>query len=193
MKDGYWTPWHLTAQLQAENEALRMGAAQRQPIARYFHASGHVDPFPKSTEGKRYRLVEGTPGPTAGTEPCVHEFIPFTNGCSKCGEPYTYTTSSEAEDLLAATSLEFGERLEALEQERDILRKDAERYQWLRERDLETLHRGGVFAGQTPQNIVLNGETLDEAIDAAISKRVEQPRDCNCGACPAGCLSQVAP
>ena len=25
--------------------------------------------------------------PTA--EGCVHEFIPFTEGCSKCGEPYT--------------------------------------------------------------------------------------------------------
>ncbi|AZC49669.1 hypothetical protein [Pseudomonas chlororaphis] len=24
----------------------------------------------------------------ASTEPCTHEFIPFTKGCSKCGEPY---------------------------------------------------------------------------------------------------------
>lgn len=47
------------------------------------------------------------------------------------------------------------------------LRKDAERYQWLRSRDLETINHGGVFAGITPQNMVLNEETLDEAIDAA--------------------------
>lgn len=47
------------------------------------------------------------------------------------------------------------------------LRKDAERYQWLRSRDLETISHGGVFAGITPQNLVLNEETLDEAIDAA--------------------------
>ncbi|AZC81153.1 hypothetical protein [Pseudomonas chlororaphis] len=54
----------------------------------------------------------------------------------------------------------------------DALRKDAERYQWLRERDLETIRCGGVFAGQTPNNIVLNGEDLDAAIDAAMSRQV---------------------
>jgi len=54
----------------------------------------------------------------------------------------------------------------------DAQRKDAERYRWLRERDLETLHRGGVFAGQTPQNMVLNGKDLDDAIDAAMGKQV---------------------
>jgi len=54
----------------------------------------------------------------------------------------------------------------------DALRKNAERYQWLRERDLETILCGGVFAGQTPNNVVLNGEDLDTAIDAAMSKQV---------------------
>ncbi|HBN7643469.1 hypothetical protein NDR77_34200 [Pseudomonas aeruginosa] len=45
--------------------------------------------------------------------------------------------------------------------------KDAARYRWLRERDLETISRGGVFAGMTPENIVLNLEDLDAEIDAA--------------------------
>lgn len=48
------------------------------------------------------------------------------------------------------------------------LRTDAARYRWLRERDLETISRGGVFAGMTPKNIVLNLEDLDAEIDAAI-------------------------
>ncbi|HBP1657364.1 TPA: hypothetical protein L5U92_000743 [Pseudomonas aeruginosa] len=48
------------------------------------------------------------------------------------------------------------------------LRTDAARYRWLRERDLETISRGGVFAGMTPENIVLNLEDLDAEIDAAI-------------------------
>lgn len=48
------------------------------------------------------------------------------------------------------------------------LRKDAARYRWLRERDLETIRQGGVFAGMTPENIVLNQEDLDAAIDAAL-------------------------
>lgn len=53
------------------------------------------------------------------------------------------------------------------------LLKDAERYQWLRSRDLETISHGGVFAGLTPQNMVLNEETLDEAVDAAMAKEVQ--------------------
>lgn len=53
------------------------------------------------------------------------------------------------------------------------LRKDGERYRWLRSRDLETINQGGVFAGITPQNMVLNEETLDEAVDAAMAKEVQ--------------------
>lgn len=46
---------------------------------------------------------------------------------------------------------------------------DAARYRWLRARDLDTISRGGVFAGMTPQNIVLNGDDLDREIDAAMT------------------------
>lgn len=46
---------------------------------------------------------------------------------------------------------------------------DAERYRWLRSRDLETISQGGVFAGMTPQNVILNEEDLDQAVDAAIA------------------------
>jgi hypothetical protein len=49
------------------------------------------------------------------------------------------------------------------------LKQDALRYRWLRDRDLETLHKGGVFAGATPDNVVLNGCDLDERIDFALS------------------------
>ncbi|MGK8439050.1 hypothetical protein ACRS3X_17265 [Ectopseudomonas hydrolytica] len=45
---------------------------------------------------------------------------------------------------------------------------DAERYRWLRARDLSTIKAGGVFAGATPDNVVLNGTDLDAAIDVAI-------------------------
>ncbi|RQG62788.1 hypothetical protein IPC203_08430 [Pseudomonas aeruginosa] len=55
-----------------------------------------------------------------------------------------------------------------LKAENEVLRKDAARYRWLRERDLETIRQGGVFAGMTPENIVLNQEDLDAAIDAAL-------------------------
>lgn len=51
---------------------------------------------------------------------------------------------------------------------------DAERYRWLRSRDLETISQGGVFAGMTPQNVILNEEDLDEAVDAAIAAQAVQ-------------------
>lgn len=55
----------------------------------------------------------------------------------------------------------------------EALRKNSDRYQWLRGRDLETIHRGGVFAGHTPRNVVLNGDDLDQAIDQAIREGVQ--------------------
>jgi len=64
--------------------------------------------------------------------------------------------------------------VDKLRVEVEALRKDAERYRWLRSRDLDTISQGGVFAGLTPQNMVLNEETLDEAIDAAMSKETDQ-------------------
>ncbi|ACE99213.1 hypothetical protein Rpal_0654 [Rhodopseudomonas palustris TIE-1] len=47
------------------------------------------------------------------------------------------------------------------------LKRDAERYRWLRERDVETIDMGGVFVGKTPENVVLNGIDCDAAVDAA--------------------------
>ncbi|WP_238400610.1 hypothetical protein [Burkholderia thailandensis] len=44
----------------------------------------------------------------------------------------------------------------------------ADRYRYLRERPLNAVSVGGVFAGKTPDNVVLNGADLDAAIDAAI-------------------------
>lgn len=43
----------------------------------------------------------------------------------------------------------------------------ADRYRYLRERPLDAVSSGGVFAGKTPDNVVLNGADLDAAIDAA--------------------------
>jgi len=45
---------------------------------------------------------------------------------------------------------------------------DAARYRWLRERNLDAIENGGVFAGQTPDNMILNQEDLDHAIDASM-------------------------
>ncbi len=44
---------------------------------------------------------------------------------------------------------------------------DAARYRWLRSRDVGAISAGGVFAGMTPDNVVLSGEDLDRAVDTA--------------------------
>jgi hypothetical protein len=45
---------------------------------------------------------------------------------------------------------------------------NAARYRWLRARPIDAISAGGVFAGKTPDNVVMNGADLDAAIDAAI-------------------------
>lgn len=75
--------------------------------------------------------------------------------------------------LVAQLQADLTERDERI----DALSTDASRYRWLRSRDLETISQGGVFAGLTPDNLVLNEETLDQAIDAAMAK----PKCRHCG------------
>lgn len=75
--------------------------------------------------------------------------------------------------LVAQLQADLTER----DQQIDALSMDAGRYRWLRSRDLETISKGGVFAGLTPDNLVLNEETLDHAIDAAMAK----PKCRHCG------------
>ena len=55
------------------------------------------------------------------------------------------------------------------DEEATQIAKWAARYKWLRDRDPDTIECGGVFAGQTPENVILSGEDLDAAIDAAIT------------------------
>lgn len=44
--------------------------------------------------------------------------------------------------------------------------KYAVRYAWLRSKNIDDMKRGGVFGGQVPENLALNGDDLDAAIDA---------------------------
>ena len=46
---------------------------------------------------------------------------------------------------------------------------DSIRYRWLRERDLDTIYKGGVSVGMMPQKIVLNGADLDFEVDTAMA------------------------
>lgn len=46
---------------------------------------------------------------------------------------------------------------------------DARRYRYLRERDLDTIESGGIFAGSTPDNVVVNGADLDRRVDDALA------------------------
>lgn len=76
--------------------------------------------------------------------------------------------------LPAEARQNYGPQISAAADEIERLNIDFTRYQWLRARDINTVNQGGIFAGQTPQNIVINGEDLDKAIDQAIAKEVIQ-------------------
>lgn len=84
-------------------------------------------------------------------------------------QPIGEACLSNRDTLRASLGLKLGDHLH---EHVEGLRKDAERYRWMRERDLETVHRGGVFAGVTPENLVLNGNDLDDRIDAAMDKGI---------------------
>ena len=58
------------------------------------------------------------------------------------------------------------------------VKTDAMRYRHLRHKDVDTIYSGGVFAGQTPQNYVLNKDDLDKAIDAEMAiKKIDAMKD----------------
>lgn len=78
----------------------------------------------------------------------------------------------QAKKLLAEHGVPRGRLLEMIRwyvEKREADARDAKRYRWLRERDLDTIEAGGVFAGKTPDNVVLAGDDLDEAIDHAMT------------------------
>lgn len=75
------------------------------------------------------------------------------------------------EDMAAVIAAMRDERDAALRHIAEI-EPDARRYRYLRDRDLDAIDRGGVFAGRVPQNVVINGDDLDAAIDAALAETV---------------------
>lgn len=81
-------------------------------------------------------------------------------------EPLRKQNIGDSEDNLTMAS--------AIIMQREADARDAARYRWLRSRDLETISQGGVFAGMTPENVILNREDLDEAVDAAIAAQTRQ-------------------
>lgn len=81
--------------------------------------------------------------------------------------------SSAFEGRMGDLQVENGklnDRLATADERANLLARDAARYRWLRERDLNSISAGGVFVGRTPQNVVLNGEDLDQAIDAKLAE-----------------------
>lgn len=116
---------------------------------------------------KWYIGVYGGEAQARTCSPHAHEVIRDTEGdtfvLSRDYNAAQAKVSALQQRLTAADEL-----VNRLEAENTAMRKDTDRYQWLRGRDLNSVHLGGVFAGRTPQNIVLNGEDLDQAIDAAL-------------------------
>lgn len=80
----------------------------------------------------------------------------------------SYGKAKLARQQFEAGALKACSGMTAPEAEIAALRTDAERYRWLRSRDLNSINKGEIFRGMTPQNIVLNEGDLDAAIDLAM-------------------------
>lgn len=86
---------------------------------------------------------------------------------------FTPGNGNKAERRATALLAQLQSDLTARDEELDGVRIDAGRYRWLRSRDLDAISKGGVFAGMTPDNLVLNEDTLDREIDAAMAKELQ--------------------
>lgn len=74
-----------------------------------------------------------------------------------------YQQSEENDELL--------DQVLQLSNENKALAKNADRYLVLRQADVDTIQNGGLFAGLTPDNLVINGEDLDRRTDAVIEEQ----------------------
>ena len=66
--------------------------------------------------------------------------------------------ADDAAPIAARVLREAADRINALS-------ANAARYEHLRAKDLDQAQSGGLFAGLTPDNVVINGPDLDDAID----------------------------
>ena len=84
------------------------------------------------------------------------------------------TENKELKEALAYYSVPDNyNALKSMQSKLEAAEKDAKRYRYLRGRDLDTINNGGVFAGITPDNFILTGDDLDEAVDKALSTTKE--------------------
>lgn len=131
---------------------------QRQQIARDSQTINQLRQKLQSAEVDRDRLKAENEAILAANRDCIDWFNQIKTEYDECASTLPGVYYMEPPD---------GGDVSVPEQLRRMAR-DAARYRWLRERDLETIRQGGVFAGMTPENIVLNQEDLDSEIDAAL-------------------------
>ncbi|WP_234197098.1 hypothetical protein [Pseudacidovorax sp. NFM-22] len=101
---------------------------------------------------------------TAAPQPAPAEQLPDPLGCRACTHPDCGRFDGSQSVECAAMAFNACARPDRTE----AIRQDAARYAYLRSRPLDTIKQGGVFAGLVPDNVVLNGDSLDAAVDAAL-------------------------
>ena len=74
----------------------------------------------------------------------------------------------EIEHRIAYHKMTASQVYTQMNQHIQVLKNDAIRYRFLRQADLDSVKAGGIFVGRTPENLVINGIDLDEAIDSEL-------------------------
>lgn len=98
----------------------------------------------------------------------------FARSVMKDQRVYTEEDMATCESALTALLVHAVDASENIAIDYLAMAIDAARYRWLRERDLETITLGGVFAGLTPDNLVINLDDLDQAIDEAMKREAAE-------------------
>lgn len=109
----------------------------------------------------------------AGCQPESHKWDEDGERCERCGDkdwmPDSVCLGRKQQPSGEVThgNTTMDECMASLLDRLEVAEMYADRYRYLRERPLDAVSSGGVFAGKTPDNVVLNGADLDAAIDAA--------------------------
>lgn len=112
--------------------------------------------------------------------------------CRECGLDYIGDGTVIDGELLCWAEDDLCSRCDDVLAAIAALERDAARYRFLRDRSTTAtaIAAGGVFAGQVPDNLILGGEDLDRAVDAAMGGAPSQGQtlEARLAECLADCI-----
>jgi len=122
-------------------------------------------------EAKNLAALAATEQPEAQEDISIEEYKRILDGLSQDAIDGGWTAKG-----ICAYAKSLEEQIAALKQEQARMKLNAERYLHLRSKPVDSIKADrGLFIGIVPDNMVVNGEDADKAIDAEIVAQKGQP------------------